>query len=81
MVASRMSAICLTNLSKGLRPSPPCPCKLSDAPVPCRVCYELGELRSCMHERHGYHWSTGLAVRLSHSPTDCNAVKKARRCC
>ena len=36
MVASRMRAICRTNLSKGLRPTPPSPCKLWDAPVPYR---------------------------------------------
>ena len=37
MVASRMRAICRMNFSRGFRPSPPGPCKLSEAPVPCAM--------------------------------------------
>ena len=59
MVASRMRAICLTNLSRGFRPMPPSPCKLSDAPVPCTQTQ-----RECMQFR--WHVQSMQKVQAGH---------------
>jgi hypothetical protein len=64
MVASRMRAICLTNLSRGLCPTPPSPCRLSDAPVPCTQLHSQHiKLRQNLRSMQRYSFCTGKESR------------------